>query len=133
MVMLKMVESKNLKKILIVDDDGDWLNYLSDLLYHPGYPTILRTARSGEEALKRLEHVDLVISDLQMPLMSGWELLKKIKAKRPDLPVILQSSGSLREGSDLPLREAKADGILQKNELDQKLWPLVKRLLGRPS
>lgn len=131
MVMLKMVESKNLKKILIVDDDGDWLNYLSDLLYHPGYPTILRTARSGEEALERLEQVDLVISDLQMPMMSGWELLRRIKAKRPDLPVILQSSGSLRERRHVVPSEAKADGILQKHELDQKLWPLVNRLLGR--
>ncbi len=61
--------------VLIVDDDPDVLDALCDALKHEGYS--VRGARDGIEALESIEErrPDLVITDLMMPTMTGWELL----------------------------------------------------------
>ncbi|MFC4209848.1 response regulator [Pedobacter petrophilus] len=76
--------------ILLVDDEEDILEYVADLLcekYH------VLTAASGEEALERLhqEIIQLVISDVMMPKMDGYELCEKIKSnfEYSHIPVIL--------------------------------------------
>ncbi len=67
------------KKILFVDDDQEFLIYLKSLLKNKNYNIL--TASSGEEALNILENEDiqLIISDLKMPQMNGYELLKQVK------------------------------------------------------
>jgi CheY-like chemotaxis protein len=125
------MESKTPKKILIVDDDPRWLSYLTDLLYHPQHPFIIKTAESGEEALSRIFDVDLVITDVQMPTMDGLSLLKRIKQARPELPVILQTAGYAKEKLDDRLcSQMGLAGFLLKHETDSRLWPLVMNLLG---
>jgi len=72
-----------MKKILIVDDEVPILKTLSRLFFDTDYEIL--TAKSGEEALKLLEttEVNLVLSDMRMPFMDGYELLSKIKEKYP--------------------------------------------------
>ncbi len=62
---------------------------LADLLDMMGYAP--RTVPGAAEALDELERgdIDLVITDLNMPVMDGLELTKRIKARTPDLPVIV--------------------------------------------
>ena len=75
--------------ILAVDDDPNALFGLTQILTEEGFKII--TAANGKEALKTLKanFIDIVITDEKMPDVSGLELLAKIKALDPDLPVIL--------------------------------------------
>jgi signal transduction histidine kinase len=78
--------------ILVVDDEPTVLEALGDTLAEDGH-TVLR-AGSGREALAVLdggERVDVVITDLGMPGMTGWELARALRTRQPDLPVGLIS------------------------------------------
>ena len=75
--------------ILLVDDDPRLLNVLSDMLQSFGH--IVTTAARGEEALKVFDPTlhDVVITDLGMPRMNGWEVAGRVKARSPETPVFL--------------------------------------------
>ena len=80
------------KRLLIVDDDPQILNMLGDMLADTGFS--LTFSASGEEALKKLEEEEefhLVISDVRMPGIDGFELLKTIKARFKSTKVILMT------------------------------------------
>ena len=76
-------------RILIVDDQPIVREYVEKFLVRAGY--VVQQAGSGAEALARLEAepFDLVITDNQMPGMSGAELAQAIKARFPSLPVLM--------------------------------------------
>jgi signal transduction histidine kinase len=79
-------------KILVVDDEPAVLEALTDTLVEDGH-TVLRAA-SGRDTLALLdggERVDVVITDLGMPGMTGWELARALRTRWPDLPVGLIS------------------------------------------
>jgi len=82
--------------ILIVDDIDDNLEILGNLLTFDGYE--VQTARDGEEALKRVQdsRPDLILMDVLMPGMNGFELCERLKSKEStkDIPVIFVSSMS---------------------------------------
>ena len=79
------------QRILMVDDDEKLLIKLSSLLSREGYE--LRTARDGFEALSAMRDSapDLLISDLEMPNMSGFELLSVVRRRFPGVSVIVMS------------------------------------------
>jgi len=83
-----------METILIVDDEKNYPLILSAVLQDVGYETL--TANSGMEALEILNHanadVDLVLTDMKMPVMDGIELLEKIKAVNPLLPVMMMTA-----------------------------------------
>ncbi len=81
-----------METVLIVDDEKNYPPILSAVLGEEGFETL--TANSGHEALEILENsdVDLILTDMKMPLMDGMELLEKIKAKDPELPVIMMTA-----------------------------------------
>ncbi len=80
--------------VLVVDDDPDILEALSEILEAEGF-SILR-ARNGQEALDQLEsgHPELVLLDLMMPVMDGWEFAKRMRQRPPSsqVPVIVLSA-----------------------------------------
>ncbi len=77
--------------IMVVDDDEQVLSLTSLLLTEFGYQTV--PFRSAAEALEHLQHnrVDLVLSDIAMPEVSGIELLARVHEMEPELPVILMT------------------------------------------
>lgn len=77
------------KHILVVDDECSICEILGQFLRKSGYN--VSTASSGEEALETLKRngIDLVISDIKMPGMSGVDLLKHVKEYRQTLPVLM--------------------------------------------
>jgi two-component system chemotaxis response regulator CheY len=78
-------------RVLVVDDDPDILDALSEILEAEGYD--VQRARNGREALQRLEHMlpDVVLLDLMMPVMDGWEFARSLSpAARP--PIIVLSA-----------------------------------------
>ncbi len=76
--------------ILIVDDDTINLQVIGSFLYNKNYKIIL--AKSGNDALKSVEnnHPDLILLDIMMPGMNGYEVCKKLKANNQtkDIPVM---------------------------------------------
>ena len=76
------------------------------------------TAENGNKALKVLEsaHVDLVVTDLNMPVMNGYDLLSHMKKKYPNIPVIV-ISGFLYPGLEATLRTLGASQSLDKPSL----------------
>jgi CheY-like chemotaxis protein len=81
--------------VLLVEDEGDLRDMMRDALEMNGYSVI--AAEEGQAALDafdRVEHVCLVLLDLLMPGMNGWDFLAKMRA-RPDLarvPVVVHTS-----------------------------------------
>ncbi|MBF8983152.1 HDOD domain-containing protein [Lutibacter sp. B2] len=73
------------KGILFVDDEAQILRSLNRLFLDKNYRVFL--ANNGEDALKILdtENIDLIISDMKMPSMNGYELLNRVKAKYPKI------------------------------------------------
>jgi DNA-binding NtrC family response regulator len=78
--------------ILVVDDERNQREILGSILTDEGYRTLL--AGSGQEALETLEreHLDLVLTDLVMPGMTGEDLIDALLAKNPGIPIILNSA-----------------------------------------
>jgi CheY-like chemotaxis protein len=79
-------------RILVVDDDPAIRKVSADLLARRGYE--VKTASDGFEALAKLQRAepDVIISDLRMPNMSGFEFLSVVRRRFPHVPVIVISS-----------------------------------------
>ena len=85
-----MEQSVN-ETILVVDDEPTLSSMLDDVLTHHGYK--LLQANSAEQALKilQLNKVDLLISDITMPGMDGFQLMEEVNRLYPDMKVQLVS------------------------------------------
>ena len=83
------MNNMNKKKILIVDDEINVCKSIRQAIISDEYS--IDTALSGEEAVNKENenHYDLVITDLMMPGISGMELLNSLKARRPEITVII--------------------------------------------
>jgi two-component system NtrC family response regulator len=81
-----------METILIVDDEKNYPLILGAVLEEEGFEIL--SANSGQEALEILasSDVDLVLTDMKMPVMDGIELLENVKALDPDLPVIMMTA-----------------------------------------
>jgi len=78
---LVMTEAKSKEKtILVVDDDDAIREALTDVLSLEGYSVV--TAANGEEGIRRMKetHPDLILLDVRMPVMDGWEFKKEMDA-----------------------------------------------------
>ena len=76
-------------KILVVDDEEHFRTILSSIMEEEGFKVL--EAQDGEAALRmlRVNSPDIMLTDVKMPGMDGWELLKKAKDLDPDLPVVM--------------------------------------------
>ena len=104
----------NDRTVLVVDDDDDMLDYVATELRRY---FIVETASDGEEAFRRISvnRPDLVVSDVRMPGMGGFDLVKKIRqnAELADLPVILLTAIS-DESKQILGTEYGADDYMTK-------------------
>ena len=79
-------------RILLVDDEESMCEMLSVVLRRDGYEVL--SAHSGDEALRAIHArpVDLVISDLKMPGMTGIDLLRQVKTSHPTIPFVVMTA-----------------------------------------
>ena len=106
------------KNILLVDDDHGFLTILSGELRNCNNNFFILTAENGNEALKVLEsaHVDVVVTDLNMPVMNGFDLIMDMKEKHPNIPIIAMS-GFVHPGLEPTLRALNVSRCLDKASL----------------
>lgn len=114
--------------ILVIDDEKNIREGLSMALEDEGYDVI--TAEDGKKGLEKAlyDSVDLIITDLRMPLISGEEILKKVVTEQPSIPVIVLTGHGTVELAVEAMRIGAYDFLTKPLDLD-RLFRLVKRAL----
>jgi signal transduction histidine kinase/DNA-binding response OmpR family regulator len=118
-------------RVLIVDDEPSAVDLITQLLEEDGYR--IRGVHSGDEALRSLEKElpDVILLDLLMPGMDGFEVIQRIKEKPEwrDIPIVVITAKDLTE-ADFKFLRQRVDKIIRKSGLDrQKLVGEVQQLL----
>jgi CheY-like chemotaxis protein/predicted regulator of Ras-like GTPase activity (Roadblock/LC7/MglB family) len=101
----------DVKQILVVDDHFEMLEFLRSMLQVSNKDHQVLAVPSAEEALLelRLTNFDLLISDVRLPGMSGFDLVRRARRLRPDIPVVMITAYSTEQGR----AEADELGILR--------------------
>ena len=107
-------DEENMKKIMVVDNEPDIVDLTRTVLELGGYSVI--PSYSGEECLRKLEKetVDLVLLDIMMPGLSGWDVFNRIKKRRSDVKVAFMSVLEISDKrKQVLLDEGLADYIMK--------------------
>ncbi len=114
-----------MENILIIDDNEEILNIFKQLLVNEGYGvSAAGSGIAGIELFKR-KRFDLVITDICMPGMSGFDVVENIKDNIMIVPVILMSSDYLPVGTD-NVRKLGVNAIISKTVNDHDFCELIK-------
>lgn len=118
------------KKILVVDDEPDTLELVKLVLESGGFETLL--AASGTEALAQIERTrpDLVLLDIMMPDIDGWDVFRKIKEKDAGIPIAILTAKAQNIDRLLGLHVLKADDYITKPFGKNELIGKVRKLVG---
>ncbi len=121
-----------MSKILIVEDDKNILAGIADNLKMEGYSTVI--ARDGEAAIKQVEarKPDLIILDVMLPKLNGFEVCKKLKKGGSTVPIIILSAQGEEADKVLGL-ELGADDYITKPFSPRELLVRIKAVLRRSS
>ena len=103
--------------VLLVDDEPGVLFTLSELLTERGHRVV--TAKSGLEALDKLDDADAVITDLSMPGMDGLELMAQIATRDPALPVILLTAHGSERVAVAAIKQGAYDYLAKPFDIDE--------------
>lgn len=117
------------KKVLVIDDNEDVLTTITQFLNQKNF--IVLSASNGLDALKQCEiekeDIDLIITDLVMPSISGVAIISIVKEKYPKIPIIAITGWG--EHPESLAAEAKADIVMEKpfdlSELHDKIEELI--------
>jgi len=117
--------------ILVVDDNSDHRKGFRILLESGGYSVF--ECNSGKEALKALEktNFDLMTLDLSMPDVDGFDVLRTVRSKHPELKIVVVS-GFLQGSMNKAAKALGADVTLDKNVAADSLLTVVDGLLKNP-
>jgi len=117
------------KKVMLVDDDSAIRQMLARLLTGEGYDVLL--AVNGNEAVQvvRATDIDLVLLDLNMPGMDGWETFEKLATENPLLPIIVITA---RPHQGFTAMAAGIGALLEKPLDLPKLFLTIRDLLDEP-
>ncbi|AJW71485.1 Response regulator receiver protein [Nitrosopumilus adriaticus] len=108
--------------ILLVDDDIQFLEATEYMLKYENYDVI--TAKNGEEAIKKYSESspDIVLMDLKMPVMNGYDAFFKIKKQHPDAKIVFTSAYAINNEEFAKAKKSGLYGLLTKpfdlNELN---------------
>ena len=117
-----------MKKILIAEDNDSnfvLMTYILKKFYQ------FDRARNGQEAVEMVDkdQYDIVLMDIKMPVMTGLEATKLIKAKYPDLPVVALTANAFDSDRQAAM-EAGCDDFLSKPVSSEACLSTIKRFVG---
>jgi DNA-binding NtrC family response regulator len=117
-------------RVLFVDDEEELVSTVVERLDLRGIDAT--GAMSGEEALTRIEEqpFDVVVLDVRMPGLGGFDVIKRIKQSHPDLEVILLSGHGAKEAAETGLRLGAFDYLQKPVDLED-LIAILHRATGR--
>jgi two-component system, OmpR family, response regulator VicR len=116
------------KRVLVIDDEPDNLELVKFVLEGEGFEVTI--VNNGLEALAKFCAVefDLVLLDIMLPDIAGWDVLKKIKERNAAIPVIIVTAKTRNINKLLGMKVLKADDYVTKPFLKKELIDKVKRL-----
>jgi len=121
------------RRILCVEDEPEMIDLIRLILARKGFEVL--GAPGGAEGLKliRSEHPDLILLDLMMPDMDGWEVYQQIKADEStrSIPVVVVTAKAQSIDKVLGLHIAKVDDYIAKPFSPQDLMASVERVLQK--
>lgn len=126
------MENKPVKHILCIEDELEMIDLIRLILGRRGFE--VTGANGGTEGLRlvRETHPDLVLLDLMMPDMDGWEVYQQMKAEDStrDIPVIVVTAKAQNIDKVLGLHIAKVDDYIAKPFSPQELLASVEKILN---
>src|SRR6185437_14185376 len=124
-----MLSKSTPARVLVVDDDADERSHVAKIVEALGY--VPETAWNGEEALEKIGSapVDAIVTDLMMPRMDGYTLLRTLLSRGDLTPaVVLTGLGSIREAMAI-VHDLRAFWFLDKPAQQAVLAPLLERAI----
>jgi DNA-binding response OmpR family regulator len=125
--------TKTKKLILCIEDDQEMIDLIRLILSRHGFD--VRGATAGKEGLEivRKEHPDLILLDLMMPDMDGWEVYQQMKADETikNTPVIVVTAKAQSIDKVLGLHIAKVDDYISKPFSPQELLSSIDNVLDK--
>jgi two-component system cell cycle response regulator DivK len=119
------------KRILVVEDQEDNRRIVRDLLTSVGFELI--EATTGEEGVRQAhqQRPDLILMDIQMPVMDGYEATRQIKAipELRETPIVVVTSYAM-SGDEAKARAAGADAYIAKPFSPRDLLAVIKKFVG---
>ena len=129
----RQLSNSNVKKtVRVVDDDFDIANAIKLWLQIYGFRAYEFTdpVQALEYFHEKMEGINLVLSDIRMPQMNGYELVIKIKTLKPKIKIILMSAFEIREGElSRYLPSIKIDGLISKPISLKNLVEIIKNTI----
>ena len=128
---------EHLHRVIVAEDDEAFLDTLEAVLEGDGRFAVVGRARNGLEAVELVDRLkpDLVVMDIEMPVMDGIEATRVLRQRLPGLPVVA-ISGHDYEERVLEIRAAGADDYVRKARLEEELptvaASLVSTVIRRP-
>jgi len=118
------------RRVLVVENDPESRRIVTKVLALEGYETLEATNGRSAIALAQEAHPDLIIMDLAMPELDGWEASRRLKAdpKSADIPIIALTAFAMREDEERA-RRAGCDGYLAKPCRPQTIRTTVRTFL----
>jgi len=119
------------KRVLVVEDQEDLRGMLRDLLAGSDYSVIEAADGAAGIAMAKSEHPDLILMDIQMPVIDGYEATRRIKADPAitGIPIIAVSSFAMK-GDEEKARSAGCDHYVTKPYSPMQLLKVIRGLLG---
>jgi two-component system cell cycle response regulator DivK len=120
------------KRILVIEDTEDNRQILRDLLTAAGYEIVEATDGATGVAMAAEQLPDLILMDIQLPVIDGYEATRRIKADpaTKHIPIVAVTSYALA-GDELKTREAGCDGYIAKPYSPRHLLEKVREFLAR--
>jgi len=126
-----MVLSRQRPRVLLVDDYSDAREMYTEYLQFSGFDVV--EAANGMEALARATEAepDIILMDLSLPVMDGWETTRRLKAdqRTAAIPVVALTGHALPAVSE-GAKRAGCDGFVTKPCLPEDLVKEIRRMLG---
>jgi DNA-binding response OmpR family regulator len=127
------MNTEKTKKILCIEDDTEMIDLIRLILGRRGFE--VTGAGGGAEGLQKIreQHPDLVLLDLMMPDMDGWEVYQQMKAdeKTRHIPVIVVTAKAQSIDRVLGMHIAKVDDYIAKPFSPQELLNSVEKVLSQ--
>jgi DNA-binding response OmpR family regulator len=121
------------KKILCIEDEPEMINLIQIILGRMGFDVAGAAGGYAGVQMSKTEHPDLILLDLMMPDLDGWEVYQQIKAddQTKDIPVIVVTAKAQDIDKVLGLHIARVDDYIAKPFSPQELIASVEKVLAK--